>query len=121
MSLEIQTRRVYEPADPQDGFRVLVDRVWPRGLKKEQVKADLWLKEIAPSTALRKWFNHESEKWPEFESRYFSELEHNQAAVEELLAKADTGRLTLLYSARDHEFNQAVALKNYLRSRRDKH
>jgi uncharacterized protein YeaO (DUF488 family) len=112
--VDIQTKRVYEEADADDGFRVLVDRVWPRGLKKEQVAADLWLKDIAPSTDLRKWFGHDPAKWDEFRERYFSELDDEQEAVAQLLDKAAEGRLTLLYSARDAEHNQAVALREYL-------
>ena len=112
----IQAKRVYDPPDPQDGTRVLVDRVWPRGLSKEQVQADRWLKSAAPSTALRKWFNHEPTKWEEFKRRYFSELDDQPEAVGELLAAASQGRLTLLFSARETEHNQAVALKEYLLS-----
>ncbi len=85
---DIQTKRVYEPASPQDGFRVLVDRVWPRGRTKEQVRADLWLKEIAPSTELRKWFGHDRSKWEEFKSRYFSELDAKPEIVSEAPCKS---------------------------------
>jgi len=115
--IDIRTKRVYEPADPQDGFRVLVDRVWPRGMKKEAVQADLWLKEAAPSTALRKWFNHDQTKWETFKRRYFGELDAKPEIVASLLEKAAKGRLTLLFSARDIESNQAVALREYLLSR----
>jgi uncharacterized protein YeaO (DUF488 family) len=112
---DIQTKRVYEPADPQDGLRVLVDRVWPRGMTKEQAHADLWLKEVAPSTSLREWFSHDRSKWEAFKERYFSELDANPHAVGRLLDEAATkGRLTLLFSARDVECNQAVALREYL-------
>lgn len=114
--MDIQTKRVYDPADPLDGFRVLVDRVWPRGLSKDQVQADLWLKEIAPGTALRKWFAHDRLKWGEFKERYFLELDANPEPVGRLMAEAEKGRLTLLFSARDVECNQAVALKEYLLS-----
>ncbi len=115
--MDVQAKRVYEPADPDDGFRVLVDRVWPRGLKKEQVQADLWLKEVAPSTALRKWFGHDPDKWEAFQQRYFTELDERQEAVATLVERASQGRLTLLFSARDIEHNQAVALKRYLLKR----
>lgn len=81
----IQTKRVYEPAEPSDGLRILVDRVWPRGMTKEQVHADLWLKEIAPTSDLRKWFGHDRIKWEEFKRRYFLELDSNQAAVKRLV------------------------------------
>jgi len=114
--LDIRTKRVYEPPSPEDGFRVLVDRVWPRGMSKAQVKAALWLKEVAPSTTLRKWFAHDPSKWDEFKKRYFLELDAKPEAVTQLLKKAEKGRLTLLFSARDIEHNQAVALKEYLTS-----
>jgi uncharacterized protein YeaO (DUF488 family) len=112
--MEILTKRVYEQPHPQDGFRVLVDRVWPRGMTKEQVRADLWLKDVAPSTALRKWFGHDRQKWEEFKRRYISELEVQPEAVERLLVAAAKTRLTLLFSARDAEYNQAAALRDYL-------
>jgi uncharacterized protein YeaO (DUF488 family) len=114
---DIRTKRVYEPAHPQDGCRVLVDRVWPRGMTKEQVQADLWLKDVAPSTALRKWFGHDRSKWEAFKSRYCLELDAQSEAVARLLDEAAKGRLTLLFSARDAEYNQAVALREYLLSR----
>lgn len=110
---DIRTKRVYEPADARDGFRVLVDRVWPRGMTKEQVRADLWLKDVAPTTALRKWFGHDRSKWADFKSRYFLELDDRPEAVAMLRAKAKK-RLTLLFSARDAECNQAIALRDYL-------
>lgn len=111
--MDIRTKRVYEPADDEDGIRILVDRLWPRGLTKEKVNA-LWLKEIAPSNDLRKWFHHEEHKWEEFKQHYFAELDQNPEAVEKLLAEAEKGRVTLLYSAKDEKDNQAVALREYL-------
>jgi len=117
MRTDIRTKRVYEPATSHDGFRVLVDRVWPRGLTKEQVRADLWMKNVAPSTALRQWFGHDRSKWEAFKRRYFSELDAQPQAVARLLEEAAKGRLTLLFSARDAEYNQAVALREYLLSR----
>ena len=115
MAVKIKIKRVYEPSAPQDGLRVLVDRVWPRGLSKEQVKADLWLKEIAPSTALRKWFNHDPSLWTDFKRRYFAELDQTPQEVQRLLAaSADHETLTLLYSAKDETHNQAAALREYL-------
>jgi uncharacterized protein YeaO (DUF488 family) len=117
MKTDIRTKRVYEQAGPQDGFRVLVDRVWPRGMAKEQVQADLWLKDIAPSTALRKWFGHDRSKWEEFKRRFWVELDAQPGAAAQLLAAAAKGRLTLLFSARDAECNQAVVLRDYLLSR----
>lgn len=115
--MDIQTKRVYEPANPHDGSRVLVDRVWPRGMTKEHVQADLWMKDAAPSTALRKWFGHDQSKWEEFKNRYFLELEAQPEAVARLLDETAKGRLTLLFSARDVENNQAVALREYLLAR----
>jgi uncharacterized protein YeaO (DUF488 family) len=115
--MDIRTKRVYEPADPHDGFRVLVDRVWPRGMTKEQVGADLWLKDVAPGADLRKWFGHDHSRWETFRSRYFAELDAKPEAATRLLAEASRGRLTLLFSARDEEYNQAVALREYLMSR----
>jgi len=119
-NMDIGTKRVYEPANPRDGFRVLVDRVWPRGMTKEQVQADVWLKDVAPSTALRTWFGHDQSKWKEFRSRYFSELDAHPEAVAMLLAETAKGRVTLLFSARDADHNQAVALREYLLSRPSK-
>ncbi len=114
---DIQTKRAYDPADPHDGYRVLVDRVWPSGLTKAQVQADRWLKELVPSTALRKWFGHDRSRWEAFRERYFRERDGESAAVAFLLDAAAKARLTLLFSARDDEYNQAVALKDYLVSR----
>jgi uncharacterized protein YeaO (DUF488 family) len=111
--MDIQIRRAYESADSTDGCRVLVDRIWPRGRTKEQVACDLWLKEIAPSTDLRKWFNHDHTKWEEFQQRYRDELSAN-AGVKKLLDRASRERLTLVYGARDAECNQAIVLRNYL-------
>ncbi len=114
---DIRAKRVYEPADPCDGFRVLVDRLWPRGLTKDQVRCDLWLKEAAPSPALRKWFAHDPAKWKEFKRRYFAELDAKPEVVERLLHEAKGKRVTLLFSARDARYNQAAALKEYLLAR----
>jgi Uncharacterized conserved protein len=116
--LDIRTKRVYETPEPGDGARILVDRVWPRGLTKEKVAAELWMKEAAPSTELRKWFGHERARWEEFKRRYFAELDARPQVVEVLLHKAAAGPVTLLYSARDEECNQAEALKEYLLLRR---
>ncbi len=117
MSLDIQIKRVYEPANAEDGFRVLVDRLWPRRLKKEQVQAVLWLKEVAPSTELRNWYHHDLSLWEEFKHRYSVELDANPQAVRKLLDLAAKKRLTLLFASREVEFNQAVALKEYLLAR----
>jgi uncharacterized protein YeaO (DUF488 family) len=115
--VDIRVKRVYEAAQADDGLRVLVDRLWPRGMTSEQVQADLWLKEAAPSSELRKWFGHERSKWEAFKERYFSELDARPQAVAQLLEAASRHRLTLLYSARDAECNQAIALREYLLQR----
>lgn len=112
--MSVQIKRVYEPAEKADGFRVLVDRVWPRGVSKEHAAADLWLKEIGPSTALRKWFNHEPEKWDEFKRRYYAELDANPEPVTQLRDAIKKGPVTLIYSSHNETYNQAVALKAYL-------
>ena len=114
--MEIQTKRVYAPVDRDDGIRVLVDRVWPRGMARERLQADLWLKDVAPSTALRKWFGHNPSRWNGFKVRYFSELTAKARVVDQLIELAAKDRLTLLFSARDTRYNQAVALKEYLSS-----
>lgn len=112
--MPIRIRRVYEEPARDDGFRVLVDRVWPRGLSKKDAAIDLWLREAAPSTELRKWFGHEESKWPEFRKRYLAELRCRPQALKPLLARARGARITLVYGARDERFNNAVALKAYL-------
>ncbi len=113
----IQLKRVYEAAGPEDGVRFLVERLWPRGVKKEALKIDGWLKELAPSDRLRRWFGHDPARWLEFRRRYFEELDRAAEAWEPLLAKARRGRVTLVFSARDAEHNNAVALKEYLESK----
>ena len=113
----IQLRRAYEPAGPADGFRVLIDRIWPRGLKKEQAAIDLWLKEVAPSSELRKWFGHDPAKWDEFRKRYAKELDRNPDAVRLLREKSRSGTLTLVFAAKDAEHSNAAALKEYLEAR----
>jgi uncharacterized protein YeaO (DUF488 family) len=114
--MAIQVKRVYDAPTHKDGYRVLVDRIWPRGLTKEQAKVDLWLKAIAPSTALRRWFNHDPHKWHEFQKRYFRELEQLTDHVGQLQKRAESTRITLLYAAKNTEYNNAVALKSYLES-----
>ena len=103
--MNIKIKRVYEKYSNQDGYRVLVDRLWPRGVSKEKAGIDLWLKEIAPSKELRKWFNHEQEKWGDFKNKYFEELSRNDVHVMELIEKANNKKLTLLYSSKEKEFN----------------
>ena len=115
--MDVQIRRAYDQPRRGDGYRVLVDRVWPRGVSKDDLKLDEWRKEIAPSTRLRKWFGHDPERWAGFQERYFAELELKQDAVRDLVKRARQGRITLVYGARDPEHNQAVALGAYLRAR----
>lgn len=112
--MQIWLKRAYEEPGDNDGLRILVDRVWPRGRSKEDLQLDAWLKESAPSTELRRWFGHDPEKWDEFKRRYFSELDGRREAVEGLLSKAKRGPVTLVYGARDERHNNAVALKEYL-------
>lgn len=110
----IRLKRAYDHPEKGDGFRVLVERLWPRGLKKEEVALDLWLKEIAPSPELRKWFGHDPQKWEKFCQRYWSELKGRQDEVRLLREKIKEGDLTLVYGSRDKEHNAAVALKQFL-------
>ncbi|MGB7438186.1 MAG: DUF488 family protein, partial [Candidatus Acidiferrum sp.] len=110
----IRIKRVYEKAAPEDGRRFLVERLWPRGIKKSALDIDAWLKEVGPSTALRKWFGHEPKRWEEFHRRYFSELDRNVHAWTPILEAVRQGRVTLLFSSHDTEHNNAVALKEYL-------
>jgi uncharacterized protein YeaO (DUF488 family) len=117
---DLRIKRVYEPAEAGDGARVLVDRVWPRGVTKEAAALTLWLKDVAPSTALRKWFGHEPERWEEFCRRYHAELEQDQDGLAELRELRGKGRVTLLYGAHDTEHNQAVALRDYLLAHRSR-
>lgn len=113
----IKLKRAYEAPKKSDGFRVLVDRLWPRGIKKEELALGRWLKEVAPSSELRKWFNHDPEKWTEFCRRYAAELEEKKEAIEFLREKSEEGSLTLVFSAKDTKHNNAVALKKFLESR----
>ncbi len=115
--LDIRLKRAYDPALPDDGPRVLVDRVWPRGVTKEHLHIEAWLRELGPSTALRKWFGHDPRKWEEFRRRYRHELAQKGALLDELARYAREGKLTLVYSARDTERNQAVVIKETLEQR----
>lgn len=110
----VQIKRVYDDAAPSDGFRVLVDRIWPRGVSKENAHADVWLKDVAPSTDLRTWFGHDPERMDEFISRYRAELDENDAVGELRRLATEHKILTLLYSAKDPELNQARVLRDYL-------
>ncbi len=113
----IRIKRVYEEADKSDGLRVLVDRLWPRGVSKAKAKIDLWLKDVSPSAELRTWFGHDPEKWPEFCRRYRQELGVHGAELEFLRAKAKQGTLTLLFGSKEPRLNNAAALKEYLEKR----
>jgi uncharacterized protein YeaO (DUF488 family) len=113
--MDVRLKRAYEPASAGDGYRVLVDRLWPRGVSKEQAKLDEWDRELAPSSQLRKWFGHEPDRFPEFRRRYIAELRANRRRLRELRRHARTGTLTLVYSAHDSEHNDAVVLADVLR------
>jgi uncharacterized protein YeaO (DUF488 family) len=113
-SLRIAVKRAYDPPAQADGQRVLVDRVWPRGVTKDTLRLDAWMKELAPSTGLRKWFGHDPARWDGFRERYFRELDAQAEAVASLLERCARDRLTLLYGAKDTAHNNAVALKAYL-------
>ena len=110
----IKIKRVYDAATPDDGIRILVDRLWPRGLSKEKAKVDLWLKEIAPSNELRKWYAHDPKKWTEFRKRYFNDLDTKRELVNQIVQKMKEGDVTLLYSSKEEKINNAVALKEYI-------
>jgi uncharacterized protein YeaO (DUF488 family) len=110
----IKTKRIYDKLEADDGFRILVDRIWPRGIKKNDIIIDLWQKDIAPSASLRKWFNHDQRKWDKFKSRYYEELNDKQEIVKLLLEKAEKETITLLYSSKEEQYNNAIALKEFL-------
>lgn len=119
--MQHRIKRIYDETESDDGFRVLVDRVWPRGMSKSRAKIDLWLKDIAPSKELRQWFNHDPGKWQEFRKRYLSELRHNRHVAEQLLEAAGNRNITLLFAARDREHNQAVVIREYLKRLKRSH
>ena len=112
--MAIRAKRIYEPAAGDDGFRVLIDRLWPRGLTKEKAKVDLWLKELSPSHELRRWYSHRAELWPEFQKRYAAELKGQLEALAMLRREARKRRVTLLFASRETELNNASALKRML-------
>ena len=114
-SIDLQLKRAYEPAELGDGYRVLVDRLWPRGVSKEKAALDAWEKELGPSTELRKWFGHEPERFEEFRRRYIDELRAKRALLSSLRRRARDGTVTLVYSAHDSEHNDAVVLAEILR------
>jgi uncharacterized protein YeaO (DUF488 family) len=107
-------KRVYEPPSPKDGFRILVERLWPRGISKETAELDLWLKEVAPSPELRKWFSHDPAKWKDFQKRYTAELKEHKDTVTFLKEKGKKGTVTLVFASRDEDHNGALVLKDYL-------
>ena len=107
-------KRVYEKPSDDDGFRILVDRLWPRGLTKEKAAVDLWLKEIAPTTELRKWFNHDPEKWMGFQKKYLQEINENKEALAILKEKMNQGKVTILYGAKDEQHNEARVLMDFV-------
>lgn len=115
--MSIAVKRAYEAPAAKDGCRILVDRVWPRGVAKEDLHLDGWYRELAPSTQLRKWFGHDPERWPEFQKRYAAELRSAELRdrLKELAARGKRGKVTLVYGARDEEHNQAVVLRDYLK------
>lgn len=112
--MSIQIKRVYEDVSDDDGYRVLIDRLWPRGLSKDKAQIDVWLREIAPSTELRQWYQHDPEKWDEFKKRYFHELDSQPDVVQQLADLVKKQRVTLVYSSKNEDINNAVALKAYL-------
>ena len=112
--MEIRVKRIYESPEPADGYRLLVDRLWPRGVSKKSASLDAWMREVAPSSELRRWFGHDASRWREFKRRYGVELDIHQDLVAEILSLARERPVTLIYSARDSNHNQAVALEEYL-------
>ncbi len=110
----IKIKRVYEGVDESDGSRILVDRLWPRGLSKDKAKVEVWLKDIAPGDDLRKWFGHDPGKWNEFRRRYFEELKDKKELIGMIIEKSQIGTATLLYGAKDEKYNNAVALKEFI-------
>ena len=114
--MPIRIIRAYENPTKDDGHRILVDRLWPRGISKEKAKIDFWPKELAPSTELRRWYGHDPEKWSEFRSRYFAELDAEPELIKELLGYVRKGPVTFVYSSKEQDLNNAVALKEYIES-----
>ena len=110
----IRIKRVYEPPSPSDGYRVLVERLWPRGVTRTKLRLKEWRKDVAPSPGLRRWFGHDPRRWLEFRSRYFAELRRERSAWEPLLGRARKGRVTFVYAAHDEAHNGAIALKKFL-------
>lgn len=120
-SENVRLKRAYEPASSSDGMRVLVDRLWPRGVKKADAKIDEWMKDIAPSSELRKWFGHDPARWPEFRKRYAAEIKEHPEQLQRLRALAREGTLTLVFSASDEEHNNAVVLRDMILDQSGRH
>jgi uncharacterized protein YeaO (DUF488 family) len=117
MDMDVRLKRAYDEASPEDGLRILVDRLWPRGVRKADAAIEVWAKDLAPSTELRKWFGHEPQRWDEFRRRYLAELHAHAASVAELRELARQTRVTLVYAAHDQEHNDAVVLRELLLGR----
>jgi uncharacterized protein YeaO (DUF488 family) len=115
MGIDVRLKRAYEPAEPGDGYRILIDRLWPRGVSRQRAELDEWNRDLAPSTELRRWFGHDPERFAEFRRRYVEELREQRPALTDLRARARKGRLTLVYGAKDSEHNDAVVLAEVLR------
>lgn len=115
--MTIFLKRVYESASDDDGERILVDRLWPRGLKKEDAKIDDWIKDVAPSDGLRKWYGHDPDKWKKFKSRYWKELDEKRSIVKYLVEKNKQGKITFVYGSKETELNNAKALKEYIETK----
>lgn len=115
MGIDVRRKRAYEPAEPDDGYRILIDRLWPRGVSRQRARLDEWNRELAPSAELRRWFGHDPERFAEFRRRYLEELRGRRAELSELRRRAREGRLTLVYGAKDSEHNDAVVLAEVLR------
>ncbi len=115
--MKIHVKRVYDAPGPRDGTRILIDRLWPRGLSKAKAEVDVWIKEIAPSTELRRWYGHDAQKWAEFRKRYHAELDETPDVARELMSHAKKEQVTLLFGSREERLNNAFALKEYLESR----
>jgi uncharacterized protein YeaO (DUF488 family) len=114
LTIDVRIKRVYDPADPGDGYRVLIDHVWPRGVSRERAKLDQWARELAPSDGLRRWFDHVPERFDEFRSRYRDELTEQAELLEQLRARTGSGTVTIVYAARDRQHNNAVVLAELL-------
>jgi uncharacterized protein YeaO (DUF488 family) len=115
--MPVRTKRIYDKWSEDDGFRILVDRLWPRGINSDKAKVDLWLKDIAPSNELRRWFAHAEEKWDEFKQEYYQELADKGALCDVIIKRSKQANVTLLYGAKNQKFNNAVALKEYIDKR----